>query len=302
MRMVSQHFEITNPTMVKDYFYNETPNVPAVVLMTSFSPDDHSQMWNWRGTLRLRLASEHVDCPDSDIPLIRTFYVFGGATLHMKPNTWSKPAKEMDAASIIETLNRSESPPVAGRQACQCESGLAPESDTHTRTLQQDKVDCAWSQILAILALHWHLCIFCGWTALAWQRSWLCNLHHLIPSLPVTSWMSTLGIVVQTYNQCGNWLTSKYWPSTILKQELSSNHWLVAIHWPTKPPWLSCQAKDPTRFSHHTAVPKPVAWECIIHGLTTGHQSETGKAKGKKNKTVFIRQLLLLNESEGENL
>ena len=110
----------------------------------------------------------------------------------------------LDATSIIETLNRSESPPVAGRQACQCESGLAPESDTHTRTLQQDKVDCAWSQILAILALHWHLCIFCGWTALAWQRSWLCNLHHLIPSLPVTSWMSTLGIVVQTYNQCGN--------------------------------------------------------------------------------------------------
>ena len=40
----------------------------------------------------------------------------------------------------------------------------------------------------------------------------------------------------------------------------------------------------------------------MIHGLTTGHQSETGKAKGKKNKTVFIRQLLLLNESEGENL
>ena len=80
---------------------------------------------------------------------------------------------------------------------------------THTRTLQQDKVDCASSQILAILALHWHLCIFCGWTALPWQRSWLCNLHHLIPSLPVTSWMSTLGIVVQTYNQCGNWLTYK---------------------------------------------------------------------------------------------
>ena len=103
---------------------------------------------------------------------------------------------------IIETPNTSASPGLVG---CQCESGLAPESDTSTAVEHQCELQCM-PGVLASLVLHWQAAhLHKHNAALTWQKSWPCNPHPSLPAcihachkIKSSNWMSIGPHVVET--------------------------------------------------------------------------------------------------------